>query len=75
MQLQQIIELATVSMLALWCFVLTIRTINLHRRVMSLEVSKGVAEQYVVRESNAVEPRGNHPGQTGLGAFPTRKAE
>ena len=70
------VELALVSTTALamlWCFILSIRTSNLHRRVSGLELSKGVAQDIVVRESNLVEPKGNHPGQTGLGAFPTRK--
>jgi hypothetical protein len=58
---------------ALWCFVLTIRSNNLHRRLSAVELSRAAASDIVVRESNLVEPKGNHPGQTGLGAFPTRK--
>jgi len=65
--------IATTSWLALWCFVLTFRTGNLHSRLSALELSRGVAQELVVRESNLAEPKGKHSGQTGLGAFPTRK--
>jgi hypothetical protein len=58
---------------ALWLFVLTIRSSNTHRRLSALELSKGIAQEYIVRESNLVEPKGKHPGQSGLGAFPTRR--
>jgi hypothetical protein len=57
---------------ALWCYVLSIRTSNLHRRLSELELARGAAADIVVRESNLVEPKGRHTGQSGLGAFPTR---